>query len=516
VVTRGVLGELFWHIPEAVLVTDDAGVRAWNPGAEALFGVSAEEATRPGFDLSRVFGRASDDARHLIRDGASGVLECDGGCDLALFLTAWHLGEDLDAPSVVVLRDVSADHHQLASLTRLNEIGRRLLAEDAPESIFQRIVDEAKHLLGADFSALIILRSGSQTEIANFAYNAPRSQFPDRLPRCVGLLAVPIQTGKAARLADIRGHPGGVGIPVEHPPIAPLLAVPVMGRDAAVGELAVANGPGRREFDEADEVILTELAAHAALAISVAASRLAERAAHETQVGLTRLALHDLRTPLAIATGSAKTLRENRDRLSVAQNEELFDAMERALARIDELAEGLVMTAREPSIEGGPTTEQSSSALIGEVIARLSDLATCATVTVEYDVTAGDRVTVDAAIAGHALENLLTNAIKHSVAGDTVVVTCRPGPASVRFDVTDHGPGIPVGEQARIFEGLYRTELSRTSGLPGAGIGLSTVRRLLEGVGGAIGVTSQPGQGATFWFTVPSSGEGLSGVETSA
>jgi signal transduction histidine kinase len=125
-------------------------------------------------------------------------------------------------------------------------------------------------------------------------------------------------------------------------------------------------------------------------------------------------------------------------------------------------------------------------------------------------------VTVDAAIAGHALENLLTNAIKHSVAGDTVVVTCRPGPASVRFDVTDHGPGIPVGEQARIFEGLYRTELSRTSGLPGAGIGLSTVRRLLEGVGGAIGVTSQPGQGATFWFTVPSSGEGLSGVETSA
>jgi signal transduction histidine kinase len=175
----------------------------------------------------------------------------------------------------------------------------------------------------------------------------------------------------------------------------------------------------------------------------------------------------------------------------------------------------LVVAAREPSMQGGPTTELSATELVDEVIARLSDLATGAMVTVEYDSTAGDGVTVDAAIAGHTLENLLTNAIKHSAAGDAVVVTCRPGPTSVRFDVTDHGPGIPVGEQALIFDGLYRTEFSRSSGLQGAGIGLSTVRRLLESVGGAIGVTSQPGEGATFWFTLPIGGEGRSEVEVS-
>src|SRR5687767_7402737 len=126
----------------------------------------------------------------------------------------------------------------------------------------QRVVDEAKALTGARFSALILLRDGTENEVAHFVYNAPRELFPERLPRVVGLLSVPIVTREPALIADIRGHPLGVGIPVRHPPIASLLAVPVLAGDAVLGELAVANAPGDAPFDDIDQALLSELASH--------------------------------------------------------------------------------------------------------------------------------------------------------------------------------------------------------------------------------------------------------------
>jgi signal transduction histidine kinase len=101
------------------------------------------------------------------------------------------------------------------------------------------------------------------------------------------------------------------------------------------------------------------------------------------------------------------------------------------------------------------------------------------------------------------LDNLVGNALKHAPDGTMVVVSTRAAGGQVRFDVRDSGPGIPESEQAALFERWTRTDSSRTKQLPGTGLGLSIVKRLVTAHGGTVGVSSRPGDGATFWVTFP-------------
>jgi signal transduction histidine kinase len=96
--------------------------------------------------------------------------------------------------------------------------------------------------------------------------------------------------------------------------------------------------------------------------------------------------------------------------------------------------------------------------------------------------------------------NLLTNAIRYSAPGSEIVVRALPAQDHVRFEVADHGPGIPVEHQAALFEKFFRVP-GRPAG--GAGLGLFIARGIVQAHDGKIGVASQPGEGATFWFTVP-------------
>jgi signal transduction histidine kinase len=71
----------------------------------------------------------------------------------------------------------------------------------------------------------------------------------------------------------------------------------------------------------------------------------------------------------------------------------------------------------------------------------------------------------------------------------------------VRAEISDTGPGIPPAEQPKLFARF--SQLSKSSRLGGAGLGLSIAKALVEAHGGAIGVESHDGQGTTFWFTLP-------------
>jgi signal transduction histidine kinase len=101
------------------------------------------------------------------------------------------------------------------------------------------------------------------------------------------------------------------------------------------------------------------------------------------------------------------------------------------------------------------------------------------------------------------LSNLVGNAVRHTPSeGEVAVRVAREG-NRVRFEVKDTGEGIPSEEQARIFEKFYRAP-----GAPagGAGLGLSIARDIVRAHGGEMGVVSAPGQGSTFWFTLPQPG----------
>jgi two-component system, NtrC family, sensor histidine kinase KinB len=100
--------------------------------------------------------------------------------------------------------------------------------------------------------------------------------------------------------------------------------------------------------------------------------------------------------------------------------------------------------------------------------------------------------------------NLLTNAIRYAPPGSEIVVRALPAEDLVRFEVADHGPGIPVEHQAALFEKFFHVP-GRPAG--GAGLGLFIAHGIVQAHGGRIGVTSVPGQGSTFWFDIPAANQ---------
>jgi signal transduction histidine kinase len=101
------------------------------------------------------------------------------------------------------------------------------------------------------------------------------------------------------------------------------------------------------------------------------------------------------------------------------------------------------------------------------------------------------------------LLNLIDNAVKYAADGKDVDVTLGRTPGGVMLAVRDRGPGIAVDEQPRIFERFYRARNARDRNVRGSGIGLALVKHIVEAHGGRLGVTSVPGQGATFTVVLP-------------
>jgi signal transduction histidine kinase len=396
-----------------------------------------------------------------------------------------------------------AEQHLTQRLLRLNESARRMFARPSLDVLLQEVVDEARVVTEADFSALLTLKEGSRTEVAKFVYNAPRELFPDRLPRAIGLLAAVIETGSPARIDDIREHPQAIGIPVEHPPIGPLLAVPLSSGGSVFGELAVANAPENRTFDDEDETVLSELGHNAAQAIQLIQAteeRVERDDARQTMLDMLR---HDMMTPIATAKGALELL-SGQSHLNEEQSQRLMGALNRAVLNLEGMAKNLRSDARldAPRLEG-EIRDIDTAVLLDEISNDLGRLA--ADKEVELSVNKEDappRFRGVESLARQALENLLTNAIKFSSNGGRVVITARTEGPSVRFDVTDQGPGIGVEDQRGLFDRFGKS----THSSPGLGLGLSIVKRVAEAHGGAVGVASQPGHGSTFWISLPVAG----------
>lgn len=127
-------------------------------------------------------------------------------------------------------------------------------------------------------------------------------------------------------------------------------------------------------------------------------------------------------------------------------------------------------------------------------------------VTVELHELAQAPMQGDPDLLGRLLLNLLDNAIKHSPHGGVVEVRMAPvGPDRCAVSVVDHGPGIPVEAQDRIFERFFGVESARDRGGPtsGAGLGLAIAKRICELHGGTLElVESRPGR-TEFRFTLP-------------
>jgi signal transduction histidine kinase len=112
-------------------------------------------------------------------------------------------------------------------------------------------------------------------------------------------------------------------------------------------------------------------------------------------------------------------------------------------------------------------------------------------------------VTGDAERIRRILINLLSNAHKYTPEGGQIRLTAFAEDGWVRIDVQDNGIGLSPDEQAHLFERFFRARQPATESVEGTGLGLPITRLLVEMHGGRITVTSAPGEGSTFSFTLP-------------
>ncbi|MNL63144.1 Alkaline phosphatase synthesis sensor protein PhoR [compost metagenome] len=112
-------------------------------------------------------------------------------------------------------------------------------------------------------------------------------------------------------------------------------------------------------------------------------------------------------------------------------------------------------------------------------------------------------MTGDAQRLAQVIRNLAINAIKHNPEGTEIQVLAQQTPAALRLEVRDNGVGIAPEEVPMLFERFSRLRRADRPEERGVGLGLFIAKAIVEAHGGTIDVTSEPGRGSTFWFTVP-------------
>jgi signal transduction histidine kinase len=211
---------------------------------------------------------------------------------------------------------------------------------------------------------------------------------------------------------------------------------------------------------------------------------------------------HDLRTPMTRLRGSAESaLRKAED--TSACREALQDCLEESDRVLTMLT--VLMDVAEAETGAMPLNREDVKLreLAAQVIEVYELVAEESGVTVVADIPEGVSVHADPTRLRQVLSNLVDNAIKYSREGQRVTLSARALDRYTELSVTDEGVGIPPGEQSKIWDRLYRGDLSRSQ--RGLGLGLSLVKAVVEAHGGAVSVHSQVHKGSCFTLRFPRS-----------
>ncbi|HBL12442.1 MAG TPA: two-component sensor histidine kinase [Cyanobacteria bacterium UBA11162] len=210
---------------------------------------------------------------------------------------------------------------------------------------------------------------------------------------------------------------------------------------------------------------------------------------------------HELRTPLTIVSGYLQSTLRRGSNLTPIQQEALGIATAET-DRTIQLLQDLLDLAR---ADNGRIHFNLEPLLLNELLTEVVEMAvryTNRTITVEETIDL-IKIKADRDRLKQVLLNLIDNAVKYSESGQPVTLKVDRQDEQVKIEVWDQGRGIPLSQQARIFERFYRGDENRSRSTGGTGLGLSIVKTLVEGMGGQVTVRSQLGQGSVFTVILP-------------
>jgi PAS domain S-box-containing protein len=211
---------------------------------------------------------------------------------------------------------------------------------------------------------------------------------------------------------------------------------------------------------------------------------------------------HDLKNPITVILGFAEILRDDFKALPPQELADYLDQIARHGCKMRSIVNGLLLLSSVRDMDEVPTAPLDMPAIIAEAQASLramfADYQAEIRLPESWPVALGYGPWVE-----EVWVNYLSNALKYGGSPPRLALGAdEPSAGQVRFWVTDNGRGLSAAEQLRVFKPFERLGQQR---MTGHGLGLSIVRRIIEKLGGQVGVDSEVGRGSTFYFTLPRS-----------
>jgi two-component system OmpR family sensor kinase/two-component system sensor histidine kinase BaeS len=233
---------------------------------------------------------------------------------------------------------------------------------------------------------------------------------------------------------------------------------------------------------------------------------------------------HELRTPLTVLQGNLSAMLDGVYPLERAEIATLYDETRLLNRLVDDLRELALAEAGQLQLNLQAT---DVAAIIESTAASFAVAAEMQGVRLSIDAKNLPRANADPDRLAQVLRNLISNALRHTLNDGVVTVAGQSEQNKICVSVTDTGEGIAPEDLPHVFDRFYRgydvssqgkaaynleyltpredLSKSRARASGGTGLGLAIAKTQIEAMGGQIGVTSEPGRGARFWFTLPRS-----------
>jgi two-component system phosphate regulon sensor histidine kinase PhoR len=213
---------------------------------------------------------------------------------------------------------------------------------------------------------------------------------------------------------------------------------------------------------------------------------------------------HELKTPLALVRMFGEMLQSGRV-TSDEKRQQYLDIIVSESERLSSLIENVLDFAR---VDRGREAYDFSEGDVGEAVAKAVNVYRYRAEREGVDLaielgTDLPRTRIDGRAIELAVINLIDNALKYASSSNVVTVRVARENSAIVVRVVDRGPGVPIEDQARIFERFVRGSTARGLPIRGSGIGLALVKHIAESHGGRAWVVSAAGHGATFVISIP-------------
>jgi protein-histidine pros-kinase len=361
------------------------------------------------------------------------------------------------------------------------------------EDRFRRMIESAP-------DAMVIADSGGRIVLVNAR---AETMFGYRREELVGqpieiLIPRPVAQGHRAHMAAYMAKPTAR-------PMGGALDLHGRRKDGTEIPVEISLSPLQTESGMLVSSAIRDISQRRRIERELARARQEEQAASRAKSDFLSSMSHELRTPLNAVIGFAQILEmEGKDALTARQRECLDyirGGGEHLLKLVNEVLDLSKIEAGRLNLAIEPVNVFDALEQIHQTMLPIADKAG-----VRFDLLLPEEsadVKADRLRLHQVLLNLVSNAIKYNRPGGRVSLTAHAAPGDrIEFVVTDTGLGISPERQKELFQPFQRLGAEH-SAIEGTGLGLSLSRRLIEAMGGTIGLTSEPGQGSRVWFELP-------------